>query len=56
MPIEFLHGRTLLPEELEQIRRRVEAMDGTTAIDPEIRAIVARNWPELLEKLPPVDD
>jgi hypothetical protein len=56
MPIEFLHGRTLLPEELEEIRRTVEAMDGATAVAPEIRAIVARNWPELLKKLPPVDD
>jgi hypothetical protein len=56
MRMEFLHGRTLLPEELERIRRRIEELDDVRRVDPEIRGIVARNWPELLEKLPPEED
>jgi hypothetical protein len=54
MPIEFLHGRPLSPEELEMLRRQIEeGFDNTADVDDEIRAIVARNWPYLLEKLPP---
>jgi hypothetical protein len=57
MPIEFLHGRPLDPEELEMIRVQIESgFDDITAIDPEIRAIVKRNWPHLLAKLPPETD
>jgi hypothetical protein len=56
MPIEFLHGRPLSPEELEMIRRKIEALDDIGAVDGEIRAIVARNWPHLLSKLPPEDE
>jgi hypothetical protein len=26
------------------------------AVDPEVRGIVARNWPHLLPKLPPEED
>jgi hypothetical protein len=56
MPIEFLHGRPLAPEELENIRQQIESgFDTIEAIDPEIRGIVARNWPHLLSKLPPED-
>jgi len=56
MPIEFLHGRPLSPEELEMIRRELESLDDIGAVDDEIRGIVARNWPHLLSKLPPEED
>src|SRR6266853_3822640 len=56
MPMGFLHGRPLSPEELEMIRQRIEALDDIGAVDDEIRGIVARNWPHLLSKLPPQDD
>jgi hypothetical protein len=57
MPIEFLHGRPLSPEELEMIRRQIEeGFDNIAEVDPEIRGIVARNWPHLLSKLPPEGD
>jgi hypothetical protein len=54
--MEFLHGRPLGPEELDTIRQQLEEMDDVTAIDPEVRAIVERNWPHLLAKLPPEDE
>jgi hypothetical protein len=54
MSMEFLHGRPLEPEELELIRQQIEeGFDDITAIDDEIRGVVARNWPHLLPKLPP---
>ncbi len=53
MPMEFLHGRPLSPDELEMIRQRIEALDDIGAVDDEIRGIVKRNWPHLLAKLPP---
>ncbi len=53
MPIEFLHGRPLSPEELERIRRSIELFEDIGAVDDEVRGIVARNWPHLLAKLPP---
>ncbi|WP_315782320.1 hypothetical protein [Bradyrhizobium sp. SZCCHNPS1003] len=56
MPIEFLHGRVLDPEELEEIRQQIEEFDTIEMVDPEIRCIVERNWPHLLSKLPPDDD
>ena len=57
MRVEFLHGRPLSPEELEIIRRQIEGgFEVIAAVDDEIRGIVARNWPYLLEKLPPQDD
>ena len=56
MPMGFLHGRPLSPEELEMIRQRIEALDDIGAVDDEIRGIVARNWPHLLSKLPPEED
>jgi hypothetical protein len=53
--MEFLHGRPLSPEELELIRRQVEeGFEVIAAVDGEIRSIVARNWPHLLSKLPPI--
>jgi hypothetical protein len=54
--MEFLHGRPLSPEELDMIREQLEEMDNVTAIDPEVRAIVRRNWPHLLVKLLPEDE
>ena len=56
MPMEFLHGRPLSPDELEMIRQRIEALDDIGAIDDEIRGIVKRNWPHLLAKLPPEEE
>ena len=57
MPMEFLHGRPLSPEELEMIRQQIEeGFDNIADVDPKIRGIVARNWPYLLEKLPPDED
>jgi hypothetical protein len=56
MPIEFLHGRPLSPEELERIRRSIELFDDIGAVHDEIRGIVARNWPHLLAKLPPEEE
>ncbi|WP_439372884.1 hypothetical protein [Bradyrhizobium sp. DASA03120] len=53
MPIEFLHGRPLEPDELVMIRQQIEGFDRIEAIDPEVRGIVERNWPQLLSKLPP---
>ena len=52
MPMEFLHGRPLSPEELEMIRRELGSLDDIGAVDDEIRGIVARNWPYLLSELP----
>ena len=54
--MELLHGRPLSPEELDTIRQQLEGMDDVTVIDPEVRAIVERNWPHLLVKLPPDDE
>jgi hypothetical protein len=56
MPIEFLHCRPLGTEQLEMIRAQIEEFDEIRNVDPEIRGIVARNWPHLLAKLPPEDD
>jgi hypothetical protein len=55
MPMEFLHGRPLSPEELEMIRRELESLDNIGSVD-EVRGIVAHNWPHLLAKLPPEED
>lgn len=56
MPLEFLHGRPLEPDELEAIRVQIEEFDTIEAVDPEARGIVKRNWPHLMAKLPPEDD
>jgi hypothetical protein len=57
MRMEFLHGRLLSREELEFLRREIEkGFDGIGAVDDEIRAIVARNWPDLVSKLPPEEN
>jgi hypothetical protein len=49
-------GRPLSPEELEMIRRQIEGFDHIGAVDGEIRAIVARNWLDLVFKLPPEEE
>jgi hypothetical protein len=54
--MEFLHGRPLSGEELEHLRMEIESFDEIGPVDPEVRAIVARNWPHLLAKLPRDDD
>jgi hypothetical protein len=56
MPIEFFAGQPLDDEQLEALRIQIENFDTIEAISPEIRGIVARNWPHLLAKLPPEDD
>ena len=57
MRMEFLHGRLLSREELEFLRREIEkGFDGIGDVDDEIRAIVARNWPDLVSKLPPEEN
>ena len=57
MPMEFLHGRPLSPEEFEIIRRQIEeGSEVIGAMDDEIRGIVVRNWPRLVSKLPPEAD
>jgi hypothetical protein len=57
MPMEFLHGRPLSADELEMIRQQIEeGYDNIAEVDDEIRGIVARNWPHLLQKLPPEED
>ena len=55
MPMEFLSGRPLGPEELDAIRRQIEGMDRIDAISDEMRALVLRNWPHLAAKLPQND-
>jgi hypothetical protein len=49
MPIEYLHGLLLEDEDLEMIRAHLEESETIEAIDPEIRGIVARNWPFTFE-------
>jgi len=47
MPMEFYQGRPLEPEELEAVRQQIEQFDAIEAIDPEMRGIVVRNWPQI---------
>jgi hypothetical protein len=53
MPMEFMFGRPLSPEELELIRSQIESMDQIDAVSDGVRGIVERNWPHLVSKLPP---
>jgi hypothetical protein len=55
VPMEFMFGRPLSPEELEMIRSQIESMDKIDAVSDEVRGIVKRNWPHLVSKLPPED-
>lgn len=56
MPMEFLRGRPLSPEDLETLRQQIESFDDIGASDEEVRGIVARDWPHLLSTLPPEGD
>jgi hypothetical protein len=56
MPVEFLDGRPLSPDDLDRLRREIESFDDITAVTPELYGIVKRNWPHLLAKLPPEPD
>ena len=56
MPMEFMFGRPLSPEELDTLRQQIESMDDITAVTDEVRGIVERNWPHLVAKLPPRDE
>jgi hypothetical protein len=54
MPMEFLRGRPLTPDELEMLRLQLESgFDQIDRVEPEVYGIVRRNWPHLLAKLPP---
>lgn len=54
--VEFLHGHPLTQEQLDDLRKQIEGFDSISVIDPEIRAIVERNWPDLMPKLPPANE
>jgi hypothetical protein len=56
MPVEFLNGRPLSPDELDQLRLEIESFDDISAVSDEVRGIVKRNSPHLLAKLPPDPD
>ena len=43
----------LSSEELERIRRMIEEFESIEAIDDEMRDLVEKHWPWLVEKLPP---
>jgi len=55
MPIEVYQGHVLEPDQLEELRVRLEMFDTIEQVDPEMRGIIERNWPHLLPKLPPDD-
>lgn len=56
MPMEFYNGQPLDADQLEALRVQIEQFETIDAISPEIRGIVARNWPHLLAKLPPEEE
>jgi hypothetical protein len=43
-------------DELDLIRAQIEEFDEIDQVVPELRGIVARNWPHLLAKLPPENE
>jgi hypothetical protein len=45
--------RQSLFRELERIRRMIEEFESIEAIDDEMRDLVEKHWPWLVEKLPP---
>lgn len=53
MRIEVYRGQVLDPDQLEALRLHIESFETIEVIDPELRAIVERNWPDLTAKLPP---
>jgi len=52
-PKPTLGGRELSPQELERIRTELEFFDRIEHVTPEMRVLIARQWPHLLAKLPP---
>jgi hypothetical protein len=52
MPIQFLYGKPLSQADLDGIRRDLEAMENIEVVTDQVRAIVVRNWPHLVAKLP----
>jgi hypothetical protein len=53
MPPEFLDGRELRADELDEIRRQLETLEHIDAVSDEMRGIIVRNWPHIAAKLPP---
>jgi hypothetical protein len=49
-------GAELDEDELNAIRRYLESLDHIDEITDELRALVVRNWPHLVPKLPPKND
>lgn len=41
------------PDDLAQMRRQLEELTTVTAVNPAVRAIARRYWPDLIAKLPP---
>ena len=41
------------PRELAQIKAQVEEMHAITVINPAVRTLIERYWPDLVHKLPP---
>jgi hypothetical protein len=52
-PKPMLGGRELSPQELERIRTELEFFDEIEHVSDEMRALIADQWPHLLDKLPP---
>jgi len=50
---EFLDGRKLSADELDAIRRQLEALDHIDAVSDQMRGIIERNRPHIAAKLPP---
>ena len=48
---ETFHGRELSDEELEVLRQQVDSFESLEEIDPEIREIIRRRWPDLFSRL-----
>jgi hypothetical protein len=56
MPMEFLCGHLLSDADLAALRRGLENCDRIEVVNDEMRALVERNWPHLVPKLPPEED
>ena len=46
-------GKLVMPAELQRIHRMALEAPSRASISEEMRAVVARRWPELIAKLPP---
>jgi hypothetical protein len=56
MPYEVYRGQILGPEELAELRRRIEQFGKIAKIDDDMRALILRNWPDLAARLPAEDE